>query len=307
MGQFLSNEYKMIGAFNVLNQTPNQIRDIFEREKKALKKKQDKLHEKARILRKDIKGLTDISHIINKWKYKWRLVLIALSVGEVAVNYKILLIVTPTQITALVASLGLCTVLFIVAHSLKDILAHFKTKPQKWGIGLGITTGVLALLYSLNTIRVSYMQNEGQVTSDISEWNFVIINFAMWLAGAIIAMLYKPLKSQIAKNVQYKKVKDELKGIESEMKQITDRLTEIPKEEDQKLLDMENLKYMAQHYQNMIISHYHSGVALFKSENLFRRVDGVNPKCFNQQPPKLKTYFGQSETPSKNKKSGKRK
>ncbi len=292
----LESVFKLIGAFALLNQSGTSISDAFEREKKALKKKQAKLNEKARILKKDIKGLTDISHIINKWRYKWRLVLIALSVAEVAVNYKILLIVTPNQITALVASLGLCTVLFITAHSFKDILAHFKTRAQKWGVGIGITLFVLALLYNLNRIRLSYMQNEGQVTSDISEWSFVIINMAMFLAGTIIAVLYKPLKSDIAKNVQYNKVKNELKGIELESKKITDRLTEIPKEQDEQMRDSENLKYMALHYQNMIISHYHSGVALFKSENLFRRVDGVNPKCFEQQPPKLKTYFGLTET-----------
>lgn len=291
----LESVFKLIGAFALLNRSGTSISDAFEREKKALKKKQAKLSEKARVLRKDIKGLTDISHLIKRWAYKWRPVLIALSVAEVAVNFKILLIVTPNQITALVASLGLCTVLFITAHSFKDILAYFKTRAQKWAVGIGIALFVLALLYNLNRIRLSYMHNEGQVTSDISEWSFVIINMAMFLAGTIIAVLYKPLKSDIAKHVQYNKVKNELKGIESESKKITDRLTEIPKEQTQQIRDSENLKYMALHYQNMIVSHYNSGVALFKSENLFRRVDGVNPKCFNEQPPKLKTYFGLTE------------
>tara|TARA_R110002051_G_scaffold181774_1_gene251332 strand:+ start:101267 stop:102382 length:1116 start_codon:yes stop_codon:yes gene_type:complete len=298
--------FKCIGALSVLNQTPKQISAVFEREKKALQKNLNGYNEKARILRKDLKELTDISHIIGKWK-KWRMVLIALSIGEVAVNFKILLIVTPNQLTALVASLGLCTVLFVIAHSYKDVINYAKTKPQKWAVGIGIILGVLALLYNLNVIRVSYIQNSEEVSSEVSEWSFVIINFAMFVAGAIIALLYKPLKSDVAKNVQFKKVKNELKGIEEEMQEIQNRLTEIPKELDQKLLDMENLKYMAHHYQNTIVSHYHSGVALFKSENLFRRIDKVHPKSFSEKVPPLRTYVEQGQVRSAEKKNHKSK
>jgi len=285
----LEMAFKLIGGLSVLSQTPNQIIAIYEREKKALLKKLNGFSEKARILRKDINKLTDISHIIQKWK-KWRMVLIALSIGEVAVNFKILLIVTPNQLTALVASLGLCTVLFVIAHSFKDVVNYVHTKPQKWAAGIGIILGVLALLYNLNLIRVNYIENSEEVSSNVSEWSFVIINYAMWLAGAVIALLYKPLKTDVAKNEQFKKVKKELKGIEAEMLEIQNRLTEIPKELDQKILDMENLKYMAHHYENTIVSHYHSGVALFKSENLFRRMDKVHPKSFSEKVPPLKTY-----------------
>ncbi|WP_439131460.1 hypothetical protein [Polaribacter sp.] len=294
--------FKGIGAFSVLNQTVNQITAIFEREQKALQKNLHNYNEKARVLRKDLKGLTDISHIIQKWK-KWRLVLVALSIGEVAVNFKILLIVTPNQLTALVASLGLCTVLFIIAHSFKDLVNICKTKAQKWSIGVGIILGVLILLYSLNVIRVNYMENSGQLSGEVSEWSFVIINFSMWLAGAIIALLYKPLKSDVAKNVQFKKIKKELKEVESETEKINSRLTEIPKERDQKILDMQNLKYMAMHYQNTIVSHYNSGVALFKSENLFRRMDNVHPKSFSAPIPPLKTYIGQTAPAPQTKKT----
>lgn len=287
----LETVFKLIGGFALLSQTPEKISELLESEKQALLAKRDELQQKARIIRKDIKNLTDISHLINRWKYKWRFVLIALSIGEVAVNYKILLIVTPNQVTALVASLGLCTVLFIVAHSLKDILARFSTTPMKWSVGSGITCGVLLLLYNLNTIRISYMQNDGEITSELSEWSFVIINFAMWVAGAIIALLYKPLKTEISKHVQFKKVKNELSSVEVELKEIADRLIEIPKEEEARLKEADDLKHMVLHYQNVVVSHYHVGVALFKSENLFRRTDGVSPNAFLEDPPQLKTYF----------------
>tara|TARA_R110002050_G_scaffold24066_1_gene64141 strand:+ start:12828 stop:13940 length:1113 start_codon:yes stop_codon:yes gene_type:complete len=285
--------FKMIGAISVLHQTTSQISAIYDREEKALHKNLNNFNEKARVLRKDLKALTDISHIIQKWK-KWRLILIALSLGEVGVNFKVLLIITPNQMTALVASLGLCTVLFIVAHSFKDLIHYMNTKPKKWAIGLAIVFGVLILLYSLNIIRVNYMENSEEIATGVSEWSFVMINFAMFLAGSIIAFIYKPLKSDIAKNVEFKKVKKELKEVDDEMQTINKRLQVIPKERDQKILDMQNLKFMAMHYQNTIVSHYNSGVALFKSENLFRRLDNVHPKSFSDKIPPLQTYIEQT-------------
>ena len=287
----LQHVLRIIGAFSVLNQTGETLKEIYKREVAALKAKKEALLEDVRVLQKDLSSLKDISHRIRKWVYKWRLVLIALSIGEVAVNYRILLIVTPNQLTAIVASLGLCTVLFVIAHSLKDILVSFSSRAVQWGIGSGVVLGVLALLWNLNTIRISYMQNDAEEISDISEWSFVIINFSMWIAGAIIALLYKPLKSEVAAHHRYQKVKQELKPIQKEIKEINDRLAIIPGELDQKILDIEHLNYMAKHYEMTLCREYESSVAEFVSENLFRRKDKVSPKAFLEKPTPLHTYF----------------
>jgi hypothetical protein len=295
----LQEVLRIIGAFSVLNQTGEHLIEIYEREVTALKQKKEELLEDVRLIRKDILGLADISHVIRKWVYKWRLVLIALSVGEVAVNFKILLIITPNQLTALVASLGLCTVLFVVAHSLKDLLGYVNSKELKWGVGITIVLGVLTLLWSLNTIRVSYMENQDGELTNISEFSFVIINFSMWIAGAIIALLYKPMKSEIASNTKYKKVKLELKTVEAELKKVTDRLTEIPSELDQKKENIKHMNNMAKHHENSVRFEYRSSVAMFVSENLFRRKDKISPKAFLTEPPKLETYFDHIHTSTK--------
>lgn len=182
----LEQVFKLIGYLSVINQTALEISEMFQREKQSLKKKRSKIQEQARILRKDIKGLTDISHAISNWKYKWRLVLLVLSAGEVAINYKIFLLLTPNMITALIASIGLCTVLFVIAHSFKDVLTYFKTKKMKWIVGSSIVIGSLLLLYNLNTIRVLYMENQGQVVSSYSKWSFLAINFCMLCVGMLI-------------------------------------------------------------------------------------------------------------------------
>ncbi|MFD2565905.1 hypothetical protein [Pseudotenacibaculum haliotis] len=287
----LETVLKIIGAFAVLSRTDDDLVRSYEKEQKALKEKQAKLSEDIRVLQKELSELSDISHLIRRWKYKWRLVLLTLSIGEVAVNYKILLIVTPNQATALVASVGLCTVLFVIAHSFKDVLNYFSPKSIKLLVGMGIVIGVLLLLYNLNTIRISYMQNEGQLTSGVSQWSFVIINFAMWIAGVIIALIYKPLKTDIAKNIEYSKIKDQLKEIQNNIREIDDRLLEIPQELEKRLSQMKNLRFMAKHYENAIASEYKSAVSLFISKNLFQRKDGVSPKAFLEEPTKLKTYF----------------
>ena len=295
----LQEVLRIIGAFSVLHQTGAHLIEIYKREVTALKQKKAELLEDIRLIRKDILGLTDISHIIRKWVYKWRPVLIALSVGEVAVNYKILLIITPNQATSLVASLGLCTVLFVIAHSFKDLLAYANSKLLKWVVGTSIVLGVLSLLWNLNTIRVSYMRNQDGELTSISEFSFVIINFSMWCAGAIIAYLYKPLKSEISSNAKYKKVKQELKTVEAELKTVNNRLAEIPSELDEKIENIKHMNNMAKHYESSLTHEYRSSVAMFVSENLFRRKDKVSPKAFLLEPPKLETYFDHIHSISK--------
>ena len=301
----LEQIFKMIGAINVFKQTPAKITQMYKREKDSLNKKRAKIQEKVRVLRKDIKGLTDISKTIRNWKYKWRLILLGLVAGEVCLNFKIFLLLTPNTITALGSSITLCISLAFIAHSFKDVLNRFKTKKMKWIVGIFITVGSFILLYSLNSIRVMYMENQGQVVSNTSKYSFLALNMTFLAVATLISVIHKPLKSDIAKHHQFKKVKDELKGHEKEIKEIDDRLAEIPKEEDQKILELEYLKNTATHYQKIVTSHYRSGVALFKSENLFRRVDGVNPKCFAEPTPKLGSNIEPKKAQPKQKKKKK--
>lgn len=287
----LQKVLQVIGAFAVLNQTPEIIEALFEEEIEKLGLKKDELLEDIRLLKKKMQGLVDISGIINRWRYKWRPVLIVLTFGEVAVNYRALLTVTPNQGVAILSSLGLSIFLFITAHSFKDILYFFSSRGVQIFVGFLNVALVILLLYSLNEIRLSYMENDGAVISNTSKYSFIILNFALWLSGAIIALLYKPLKSQVLRHNEFAKVKKELQGVEKEVREINARLDAIPEERAQKLLDLRNLKSMAKHYENVISASYVSAVADFKQHNLFARKDRVTPKSFLKEPPKLKTYF----------------
>ena len=106
-----------------------------------------------------------------------------------------------------------------------------------------------------------------------------------------IAFIYKPLKSDIAKNIVYSKVKKELKEVQNDIQEINNRLSEIPQELEKKLLEMKNLRFMAKHYENTIVSEYKSTVSLFISKNLFQRKDKISPQAFLEEPTKLQTYF----------------
>ena len=283
---------RLIGAFTVLNEDGTYLQQAYENEELQLEKRKSELLQDQRLHQKETEGLKDVSALINRWRYKWRPVLIALSIGETAINYKILLLMTPNQITAIIASVGLCISLFIIAHSFKDILAYFQSKQMKWFIGVGIVLGVLLLLLSFNQLRISFMEMESGSFSTISKYDFVGINFVIWFSGALIALLYKVPKSIIVKHNEFQEVKGKLTDVNKELKSISERLEVMPSELNQKLIDIQNLRFMAKHYENSIVSEYHSCVALFTSENLFRRKDGVSsPKAFLETPPKLKTYF----------------
>jgi len=287
----LQQVLQKIGAFAVLNHTPELIKALYQEEIEKLNTKKDAFLEDLRLLQKDIEGLTDISGIINKWRYKWRIVLILLTFGEVAVNFRSLLIVTPNQGVAIIASIGLSIFLFISAHSYKDVMNLFSSKPIRISIGILNVLLVVSLLFALNVIRLSYMENDGATISATSKYSFIILNFALWVAGAIIAFLYKPLKVQITKHNAFTKIKKELTTVKEELQQIENRIDAIPEEEAQKILDLDNLKSMAKHYENIISAEYLSAVADFQEHNLFARKDKVTPKAFLEQPPKLDTYF----------------
>jgi len=287
----LEQVLKMIGAFKVLKETPEHLKELYERETKKLKAKKEELLEDLRLLSKDLEGLVDISGLIDRWRYKWRIILIFLTFGEVAVNYKALLSVTPNQIVAILSATGLSIFLFVTAHSFKDIINYFSSRTVKIGVGILNVLLVILLLYGLNEIRISYLENDGEVISDTSKYSYIVLNFALWISGAIIALLYKPLKPQVEKHEKFQKVKKEFQYVKSEINKIDNRLEEIPNELEQKQAELHGLKCMAKHYENIISAAYISAVADFKEHNLFSRKDKITPKSFLEKPPKLKTYF----------------
>ncbi len=287
----LEKTLKIIGGFEVLNQKPEYLKKLYEKEVNQLNEKKEELLEDVRLLQKDLDGLIDISGVINQWKYKWRIVLILLTFGECSINYKALLSVTPNQIVAIISAIGLSIFLFITAHSFKDIQSYFPSKNMKIIVGILNVLMVLFLLFGLNELRLSYKENDGMIVSDTSKYSLIVLNFALWLSGAIIALLYKPLKSQIEKYEKFQKVKKELHVFTTQVKEIDKRLEAIPSELEQKQVELYSLQCMAKHYENIVCAEYYSCVADFKEHNLFSRKDKVTPKAFLEKAPKLRTYF----------------
>lgn len=292
---FLEQLLRIIAAFSVLTEDGSRIKAQYKEELERLKVNREALEQDLRLVQKDAVGLIDLSHILKRWKFKWRPLLIALTVGEVAINFKIFLLVTPNLLVAGIASISLCVGLFVVAHSYKDILAYFTSKLVKRAVGSGILLGVVLLLYSINKIRLAYLvEIDPSATENLSEsgYEFIMMNLVLFCAGVIIAVLYKPLKSTVAKHAVYKKIHNTINTLTGEIKTISDRIDLIPEKLAQKLEDIRQLQYMGKHYENEVVSEYLKTHSLFISENLFRRKDGITaPDAFLEKPPKLTTYF----------------
>lgn len=287
----LEQVLRIIGAFAILTQTPESIKELYDKEVEKLQTKKEELLEDIRLLTKDLEGLEDISGVITRWKYKWRILLVLLTFGEVAVNYKALLSITPNEIIAILSAIGLSVFLFVTAHSSKEIVSHFSSKKVGISVGAVMVLFVLALLFGLNEIRLSYLENDGAVISDTSKYSYIILVFSLWVGGLLISLLRKPSQLQIEKHEKFQKVKKELQSVKSKIGEINQRLEEIPKELEERQTELHGLKCMAKSYENILTAEYLSTVADFKEHNLFFRKDKITPRAFLSVPPKLKTYF----------------
>ncbi|WP_299884364.1 hypothetical protein [uncultured Lacinutrix sp.] len=297
---FLEQVLKIIGALAVINDNGSHIKQTYAKEEEQLVKHKAELIEDKRVLVKEIKHLPqNLTHRITKWR-KWQLILLGLCGAETLINWKILLILTPNAISALGASVGIAVSLFLISHSMKDIVFYFDSKMKQWLAGLSVTALVVFLLYGFATLRKVFLSDFDDGTSqDISPWIFVAVNFVMWLAGTLIALIYKPLRKTVNDFKRYKIVKDQIRKAEQQLSEINDRLDAIPMECSQKLIDLKNLRYMGEHYANLISSHYRSSVAQFKAENLLRRKDGISPDSFLEKPEPLSNYFKTNQNTSK--------
>jgi len=300
---FLEQVLRLIGAFSVLTENATLIEKHFKDEEMRLQVDKKALEEDLRLVEKEAQGQEDQSHILKRWKFKWRPLLIALTVGEVAINFKILLLVTPNVLTAAIASLSLCAALFVIAHSFKDILAYFESKATKWAVGSSIILAVLLLLYGLNKLRLAFMAGaDPTATENLSEsgYEFVVINAVLFASGVIIAMLYKPLKTTIAEQAKFTESNTKIVKLKGDIKALKDRIDAIPDEINKRLADLHGLQCMGKHYENEAVSEYHKAHSLFVTENLYRRKDGVTaPDAFLKAPPKLTTYFDHIVEPIK--------
>ena len=286
----LETVFKMIGAFAVLTNTGVEILEAFKQEVKQLKDRQKELLEDLRLLKSEVKNKENLTHIFKKWNL-WKWVLVGLCGAETMANFKIFLLLTPNMISALVASVGVALSLFIISHTFKDVINYFSSNLLKWISGIGITAFVVILLYGFASLRVLFMNGEESFSEPPSVWNFVVLNILLWGAGTIVCMIYKPLKSTVDKYEKFQQTNKKIVEIKKELDTIRLRLEAIPNEQSQALLDIDNLKSMAKHYEQIISVEYTTTVADFKSENLFRRKDNVQPKAFLETPSPLTTYF----------------
>jgi len=232
-----------------------------------------------RLLKSEVKNKENLTHVIKKWD-QWKWVLIGLCCAETLANFKIFLLLTPNMISALVASVGVALSLFIISLTFKDVINHFSFNWWKWGSGISITAFVVVLLYGFASLRVLFISEQESFSEAPSTWSFVIINFLMWASGTLVVLIYKPLKNTIDQYKKFQLTNSKIKEVQKELDTIRLRLEAIPNEQSQAFLDIDNLKSMAKHYEPD-----------FKSENLFRRKDDVQPKSFLETPAPLTTYF----------------
>lgn len=287
----LEKVHKLIGARRAKADSIS-LKENYQKEEKILSTRKLELEQDLRLLRKDEKNLNNnLKHIMRNWHISL-FFLVLLSFAEAILNYKIFLLISTNNATALISAIGVAIALFILSHVFKDILNHFPNKKMKWIVGFVVVGLVTGLLYGFATLRLSFLSEVDESANAISEWVFVILNLTLFLAGAILVLIYKPDKQTASDFRAHKIVGDEIRIKSKEVVSIDKRLSILTEERNDKLGDLYGILLMAKHYEKIISSEYLSACALFTSENIIARKDSVsNPKAFLEKPTPLITYF----------------
>ncbi|QTE21079.1 hypothetical protein [Polaribacter cellanae] len=287
----LEKVHKLIGARRAKSDSIS-LNENYQKEEKTLITRKLELEQDLRLLRKDEKTLNNnLKHIMRNWHISL-FFLVLLSFAEAILNYKIFLLISTNNATALISAIGVAIALFILSHVFKDTLNHFPNKKMKWVVGFVVIGLVTGLLYGFATLRLSFLSEVDESANSISEWVFVILNLTLFLAGAILVLIYKPNKQTVSDYKAHKMVGDEIKVKSKEVISIDRRLAILTEERNDKLGDLYGILLMAKHYEKIISSEYLSACALFTSENIIARKDSVsNPKAFTETPTPLITYF----------------
>lgn len=287
----LEKVHKIIGARRAQSDGI-ALKENYEKEEKLLTERKEELDQDLRLLKKEEKGLNNnLKHIMRNWHISL-FFLVLLSFAEAILNYKIFLIISTNNATALVSAIGVAIALFILSHVFKDILNYFPNKKIKWFVGIGMIGLVTGLLYGFATLRLSFLEGVDESAGNISEWVFVILNLTLFLAGAILVLIYKPEKKTVSDYKAHKLVGDEIKQKTKEVTTANNRLAVLTEERNQKLGDLYGILLMAKHYEKIIASEYQSAFGVFTSENIIARKDNVStPKVFLEKPTPLTTYF----------------
>lgn len=288
----LENVHKLIGAEAIASQIKS-TKENYQKEENSLRSIIEKLGEEIRLLKKRAKELREnLSHIIRKWRLAL-FFLVLLSFAETLINYKIFLPISSNNAMALVGASGIALAFFIISHVFKDILNFFTTQTIKILVGLGIVSLITALLYSFARMRLAFISEiDSSVSSNVSEWNFVILNLTLFLAGLALTLIYKPSKGVFDDYHAHKKVVKKIKAKQKELKISQARLGVLAKERNKHLDRLEAIELMARNYERILEAEYRQAFALWCKENLIARKqsDGI-PKCFSETPTPLTTYF----------------
>ncbi|QMU66228.1 MAG: hypothetical protein GKR88_19390 [Flavobacteriaceae bacterium] len=288
----LEKVHKLIGAEAIASQIKT-TKENYKKEEEHLISFLKELGEELRLLRKRAKELSEnLGHIIGKWRVAL-LFLVILSFAETLLNYKIFLPISSNNAMALVGASGIALAFFIISHVFKDILNFFPARRTKILVGLGIVSLITALLYSFAMMRLAFISEiDASASQHVSEWNFVILNLVLFLAGVALTLIYKPSKKVFNDYHTHLKVAKKLKAKKREYKTAESRLAILSKEKNDHLDRLEGIQLMAKNYERTLEAEYGQSFALWCKENLIARKqsDGI-PKCFSEKPSSLTTYF----------------
>ncbi|WP_452597570.1 hypothetical protein [Pontimicrobium sp. MEBiC01747] len=299
----LEDVHKLLGAKRIIAEK-EIIEENYAKEEAMLSEKSEALEEDLRVLKKQEKDYNNnLKHIIRNWRIAL-FFLVLLSFSETMLNFKIFLPISSNNLTALLGALGIAMSFFIITHVFKDILNFFETRLMKWLIGLGIVSLITSLLYSFAKLRLAYNASSGATGGTaVSEWNFVILNLTLFLAGLALTLIYKPSKKLVADYNKHKIIANQIKAKSKEYNQATARLAVMLEEKNEKLTELDGILLMAHHYETSISAEYIKAFALWCNHNLISRKDKVNPDCFSETPTPLTTYFDTVEFQTTNTKT----
>jgi predicted nucleic acid-binding Zn-ribbon protein len=287
----LEKIHKKIGAIGI-NSEIESLRENYEKEEENLENELQKIEQELRLTKKQEKEFK--TNVTGNESKNWRYAFIGigiLTLTEVIINFKIFLPLSSNTGTALALAGGIGLSFAVICHVFKDVLDLFTTRTAKIITAVSIIGFVVALLYSFARLRLSMIDEMGEVsTQHLSETNFVLINLVLLLSGMALT-LYKPSKKVIADNRKKKKLTQAIGALQDAYDATEKRLAVLTEEKNTKLDQLRGIVLMAHHYERIVVSEYERVFALWCSEGMIARRNDEMPACYSEDPEPLKTYF----------------
>lgn len=190
-------------------------------------------------------------------------------------------------------ALGLCTAMIAIAHLVPLLISHIRSISIRKLVSWVVVVLMAILFWGLAVYRNKYIEHSSGVNTDMfSNIFFVVWNMSMMVSLYLVAVyLVLPSWKDIALALKVISERRKVRKGKRELAQL------IRKRNEDKLALVERLNNRlakiayAKANEEKVYRMYKKSIAGYIEANYLKRIDGIMPECFSQEPPPLQFFY----------------